>query len=84
MLSETAEIKTNPDHLKDKPVFIAHGTTDNVIRYNDGMAAAELLKKKGLSRIHFINYNMAHTISQDEIKDINAWLLKQMKMLSGK
>jgi phospholipase/carboxylesterase len=68
-------IKQTPALYKLK-IFIAHGTADNRIPYSKGKEAKELLENKGLKPEFHEYLSMGHTITADEIRDMNKWLLK--------
>lgn len=53
--------------------FIAHGSYDNVVDYKDGKNTAAYLKSIN-AKVEFKTYQMAHNISNEEIKDIQNWL----------
>ncbi len=55
------------------PIFMAHGTTDNVITLSTNHLSVEVLKAQHYS-INFHEYPMAHTVSVQEIEDIRAFL----------
>jgi phospholipase/carboxylesterase len=58
------------------PVFLAHGTQDNVVPYSLGEAADNALKNAGLP-VDWHSYRMAHSVCADEIEDIKGWLQKR-------
>jgi phospholipase/carboxylesterase len=55
------------------PIFMAHGTSDNVITFSTNHLSVEVLKAQHYS-INFHEYPMAHTVSAQEIEDIRAFL----------
>ena len=55
------------------PIFMAHGTADNVITFSTNHLSVEVLKAQHYS-INFHEYPMAHTVSTQEIDDIRAFL----------
>jgi len=55
------------------PVFLAHGTQDQVVPYPMGEYGHRLLEQLGLS-IEWHSYRMDHTVTQEEVADIRAWL----------
>jgi phospholipase/carboxylesterase len=73
---EITEIVPTADRLAGKPVFHAHGDHDGVIPL-DLVALTEtyLLEESG-AIVDQHRYPMAHEISLDECRDINAWLAK--------
>jgi phospholipase/carboxylesterase len=57
------------------PVFLAHGTQDQVVPFPIGEYGHQLLVQLGLP-IEWHSYPMAHTVIQDEVSDIRAWLAR--------
>lgn len=55
------------------PIFMAHGTDDNVISFATNRLSFELLQAQHY-HIEFHEYAMAHTVSTQEIGDIRAFL----------
>jgi phospholipase/carboxylesterase len=55
------------------PVFLAHGTQDQVVPYPMGEYGHRLLEQLGLP-IEWHSYPMDHTVIQEEVADIRAWL----------
>ena len=55
------------------PIFMAHGTSDNVITFSTNHLSVEELKAQHY-HINFHEYPMAHTVSTQEIDDIRAFL----------
>ena len=54
-------------------IFAAHGKIDDVIPYNIGYESYQLLKNNGFN-IKWHEYEVAHNISMQGIKDISMWL----------
>jgi phospholipase/carboxylesterase len=57
------------------PIFMAHGAYDEVVVPERGVAAREALVGLGYS-VQWQTYPMGHEVCQQEILDLNAWLLK--------
>lgn len=55
------------------PLFMAHGTFDNVIGVEVAKASAELLKQRGYG-IQWHEYAMAHSVCMEEISHIRGFL----------
>ena len=55
------------------PVFLAHGTQDQVVPYPMGEYGHHLLEQIGLP-VEWHSYPMGHTVTQEEVADIRAWL----------
>ncbi|HZV63058.1 MAG TPA: alpha/beta fold hydrolase [Methylophilaceae bacterium] len=63
---------------RDLPVFIAHGTFDNVIPLNSAQASVECLQQRGYS-VTWREYPMAHSVCMEEIADIRDFLQSVLK-----
>jgi phospholipase/carboxylesterase len=55
------------------PIFVAHGTEDDVVSIELGLHAREFLTQNGYAS-QWQEYPMPHSICLEEIKDIGAWL----------
>jgi len=55
------------------PVFLAHGTQDQVVPYSLGEYAQHLLEQLGVP-VEWHSYPMEHTVSMKEVADIRVWL----------
>lgn len=55
------------------PIFMAHGTADDVVPFALGEASYHLLKALG-ARIEWHSYPMHHAVTPQEIADIGRWL----------
>ncbi|RYZ10498.1 MAG: carboxylesterase [Comamonadaceae bacterium] len=61
------------DANRDTPIFMAHGTQDNVVAVTRGKAARDLLASLGHS-VEWHDYPMAHSVCMEEIADLGTWL----------
>lgn len=69
----TAEsIKPREQNAK-LPVFVCHGTHDNVVNESLGLAAVDSLKAMG-HPVRYQNYPMEHSVCPPQIDDISKWL----------
>lgn len=57
------------------PLFLAHGTFDNVVPLARGQQSREFLEHLGHA-VEWHAYPMAHSVCMEEIQDLNAWLLE--------
>jgi phospholipase/carboxylesterase len=57
------------------PLFLAHGSHDNVVPLARGQASADALRGLGYA-VDWHEYPMAHSVCMEEIQDLNGWLLK--------
>jgi phospholipase/carboxylesterase len=59
----------------DVPIFLAHGSADQVIPIARATASRDALKAFGHD-VEWHEYPMAHSVCAEEIVDLNHWLLK--------
>lgn len=59
--------------LRNVRLFMAHGRQDEVIPYALGKAGCDALEESGVE-VDWHGYAMSHTICQQEILDLAAWL----------
>jgi phospholipase/carboxylesterase len=57
------------------PIFLAHGSADPVVPLARGLAARDALQALG-HPIEWHSYDIEHTVSLEEIGDLNRWLLQ--------
>jgi phospholipase/carboxylesterase len=57
------------------PIFMAHGRHDDVVPMSRGQLARDHLQSLGY-QVEWHDYPMDHTLCLDEVRDLNAWLLK--------
>ncbi|MEI6021962.1 MAG: hypothetical protein WCR21_12615 [Bacteroidota bacterium] len=62
--------------LKQKNIFITHGTQDEVIDPVEYTKASAYFKQQEVKQLFMKTYPMGHTISQEEVTDIKMWLDK--------
>jgi len=60
------------------PVFMAHGRFDGVVQFALGSASRKVLEDKGY-RITWRDYAMLHSVCEEEISDIGAWLRAELQ-----
>ncbi len=72
-----AETLVNERHAASQniPVFLGHGTTDNVVPLALGSTSRDRLIKLGYD-VDWHQYPMAHSVCAEELKDIGAWFLR--------
>jgi phospholipase/carboxylesterase len=61
------------------PIFMGHGQQDNVITIDRGRASRDALQALGCD-VEWHEYPMAHSVCAQEIADLNAWLLKTLRV----
>jgi phospholipase/carboxylesterase len=59
------------------PIFMAHGTLDDVVTPARGIRSRDHLRSLGYG-VEWHDYPIDHTLDIDEIRDINAWLARQL------
>lgn len=57
------------------PVFLAHGTHDEVVALERGEASRDALRALG-QEVEWHEYLIGHAVSPLEIEELNAWLLR--------
>jgi phospholipase/carboxylesterase len=62
----------------ETPIFIAHGSQDDVVAIERGRTARDALAALGY-RIDWHDYPMAHSMCMEEVQDLNRWLLQVLK-----
>lgn len=63
---------------KSTPIFMAHGRSDPIVPYALGRSSEEILLQQGY-RVEWHEYAMPHSLCQEEIGDIEAWLTQCLK-----
>ena len=59
------------------PIFMAHGTQDNVVPYQMGLHSKDILSEHGYD-VEWHEYPMPHSVCLEEIRDIAAWLRRAL------
>lgn len=57
------------------PIFLAHGWQDEVIEFQRAQDSADALRALG-HPVEWHEYPIGHSVCIEEIRDLNAWLLK--------
>lgn len=73
MAGTTAAERTDANALT--PIFMGHGSQDNVVIAERGRASRDMLKGLGY-HVDWHEYPMAHSVCMEEIQDLNVWLVK--------
>jgi phospholipase/carboxylesterase len=76
-LAETFEHEATAEN-RGTPVFMAHGTDDNVVPYQMGIRSRDLLVQHGYA-VQWREYPMQHSVALEELRDIEAWLKAALK-----
>jgi len=67
-----SKLVTTSEALSDLPVFIGHGTMDNVIPIDFGRQVRDFWTELPV-RSEYHEYPMGHQVSPEELQDINTW-----------
>ena len=60
------------------PVFLAHGSEDEIVAPTRGQASREALVALGHT-VEWHEYPMGHSVCPQEIADLNRWLLAALR-----
>lgn len=74
LLPHATELAAQSTH-PDLPIFMAHGTTDQVVTFPLGRAAYDDLSAASYP-IDWHQYPMGHSVCPEEIQDISRWIQK--------
>ena len=61
---------------RDTPIFMAHGRSDPVIPRELGAGSRDALLELGYT-VDWHEYDMQHSVCEEELRDIEAWLAQQ-------
>jgi len=76
-LGATVSAEATPDS-RLTPIFMAHGRSDPVVPYELGMASRNEMLALGY-RVEWHDYDMQHSVSEMELRDIEAWLKSRVE-----
>jgi phospholipase/carboxylesterase len=80
-LAATTAAERSPAN-RDVPVFLGHGRMDPVVPFARGTATRDALVELGHD-VEWHEYPIQHSVSQEEIADVQAWLLKVLAKGAG-
>ena len=60
---------------RDVPLFLAHGSDDDIVEPARGEATRDALSAMGYT-VQWHSYPMGHTVCPEEVADLNRWLLR--------
>jgi phospholipase/carboxylesterase len=75
-LAATLSAERDPAN-SDAPIFMAHGDEDTVVPFAHASASKQYLQEIGYP-LEWHSYRMPHSICDDEMADITAWLLRTL------
>jgi phospholipase/carboxylesterase len=73
-IAETTDTERS-DANRLTPIFLAHGTMDTVVPLAAGETSRDALSALGYD-VEWHAYPMPHSVCMEEVRDLNAWLLK--------
>lgn len=76
-LVDRASSEVVPD-TRSSPIFMAHGRSDTVVPYALGLASRDALTKLGYT-VEWREYPMQHSVCEQELRDIEIWLGRQIE-----
>lgn len=76
-------IKNAQPANNETPIFIGHGTEDNVVPYFYGQQSFEILKRNNFN-VSWHSYKMGHSVCGEEIKDLGEWVVKAYETVALK
>ncbi len=62
---------------RSTPIFMAHGRSDPIVPFELGVASRDTLTSLGYE-VEWHEYNMPHSVCEEELRDIETWLHKQL------
>ncbi len=71
--SEATPWLAAPEETAGLPIFMAHGTSDTIIRVEEARAAREILQRQRAD-LTYLEYPIDHRISQPMFAEMTAWL----------
>lgn len=75
-LASTVDAERNPVNC-DIPIFMAHGNDDTVVPLAHALASKDLLQQLGYM-VEWHSYEMPHSLCDQELNDIVAWLTRTL------
>jgi phospholipase/carboxylesterase len=72
-------IQTKSPNLTDLPVFIAHGTRDDIVPLNIARQTRDLYTRLG-AEVIYGEYHTGHKLTMQGMADLKAWLGKIMEL----
>lgn len=79
-LADSLALEAHPAN-RQIPIYMAHGTADNVISLERCHASAQVLQSQGY-QVNLHEYAMPHSVSMEEIDDIRAFMLPRLALTS--
>ena len=76
-LASSAQTEST-QNSRQTPIFMAHGKYDPIVPHTLGIASMDALKSLGC-KLEWHEYPMQHSVTEQEMRDIEAWLAKRMR-----
>jgi phospholipase/carboxylesterase len=73
-LADSTASESSPANART-PIFLAHGAQDPVVTLDRGESTRDALLALGYD-VEWHEYLMPHTVSREEIEELNAWLVR--------
>jgi len=73
-LAHATDAERSPAN-RQVPVFLAHGTADDIVTAERGRQSRDFLRGLGYD-IEWHEYPMGHSVCMEEVADLQAWLLR--------
>jgi phospholipase/carboxylesterase len=77
ILPEIRPLIASDEELSGFPFLVVHGTADMVLPITYGRASREFLSALPVD-LTYHEYPMGHEVSQESLRDVTAWLTKQL------
>ncbi|HET6781639.1 MAG TPA: carboxylesterase, partial [bacterium] len=77
VLPEITPLIAPPEVLAGLPIFVAHGTEDQVLPIHHGRAARDLLERLPVA-LTYREYPIGHHVAEESLADITAWLAERL------
>jgi predicted esterase len=75
---QAEEILPDSPQSRDTPVFIGHGTADDVVMYDYGVQSAEGIRSQGWQVEFLRDEGLGHGISPDELEKLRSFLSRSV------
>ena len=82
LLPEVIPYAAEPERLRDKPVLIVHGITDEKLGIHFARSAREQLARFPLA-LTYRELAMGHTVSDESLAEVASWLAAQLAARAG-
>lgn len=77
LVTEALPQPADAERLRDFPVLVTHGIFDQVLPIENGRVARDYLEKLPI-KLDYREYEMAHQVSEESLRDVKAWLSERL------